>query len=79
MLLAYAGERQGSLLHDDGRYKRDEGAMGRQRRVPRGARRDWSVLTGALPVARLCTHALEVASRWALGVVATYCRNSAVK
>jgi hypothetical protein len=24
------------------------------------------------------THALEMASRWALGVVATYCRNSAV-
>jgi hypothetical protein len=79
MLLSYAGERKGSLLHHEGRYKRDEVAMGRQRRVPGGSLRDWSVLTGALPVARLCTHALEVASRWALGVVATYCRNSAVK
>jgi hypothetical protein len=53
--------------------------MGRQRRVPGGALRDWSVLTGGLPVARLRAHALDVASRWALGVVATYCRNSAVK
>jgi hypothetical protein len=53
--------------------------MGRQRRVPGGALRDWRVLTGALRVARFRTHALEVASRWALGVVATYCRNSAVK
>ena len=44
---------------------------GRQRRVPGGALRDRSVLTGGLPVARLRTHALDVASRWALGVVAT--------
>ena len=79
MLLAYAGERTGSLLPHDGRYKRDKVAMGRQRCGPGGALRDWRVLTGALPVARRCTHALEVASRWALGVVATYCRNSAVK
>ena len=53
--------------------------MGRQRRVPDGTLRDWSVLTGGLPVARLRAHPLDVASRWALGVVVTYCRNSAVK
>ena len=79
MFYSYAGESQGSLLHHGGRYKRDEVTMGRQRRVPGGSPRDWSVLTGALPVARRRTHALDVASRWALGVVATYCRNSAVK
>jgi hypothetical protein len=79
MFRAYAGETRGSPLHHGGRYKRDEVAMGRQRRVPRGSLRDWRVRTGRLPVARRRTHALEVASRWALGVVATYCRNSAVK
>ena len=79
MFRAYAGETKVRSLHYGGRYKRDEVAMGRQRRVPGGALRDWNVLTGALLVARRCTHALDVVSRWALGVVATYCRNSAVK
>ena len=79
MFRAYAGETKGSPLHNGGQYKRDEVALGRQQRVSGGPLRDWSVLTGGLPVARLRSHALDVALRWALGVVATYCRNSAVK
>jgi hypothetical protein len=53
--------------------------MGRRRRVSGGSRRDWHVLPGGRPVVRRRTHALAVASRYALGVVATYCRKSAVK
>jgi hypothetical protein len=63
MCRAYAGETKVSSLHYGGRYKRDEVAVGRQRRVPGGSLRDGRVLTGRLPVARRCTHALEVASR----------------
>jgi hypothetical protein len=63
MCRAYAGESKGSPLHHGGWYKRDEVAMGRQRRVPGGSLRDWSVLTGGLPAARLRTHALDVVSR----------------
>ena len=63
MFRAYAGESKGSPLHQGGWYKRDEVAMGRQRRVPGGSLRDWRVLTEGLTVARRCTHAPDVASR----------------
>jgi hypothetical protein len=47
--------------------------------VPGGTRRAWSVLRRGLQGVRRRTHALEVASRYVLGVVATDCRNRAVK
>ena len=51
----------------------------RRWRVPGGSRRDWSVLPRGLQVVRRRTHPLDMASRYALGVLATYRRNSAVK
>jgi len=48
-------------------------------RVLGGTRHDWSVLPRGLQGVRRRTHALEVASRYVLGVVATDCRNRAVK
>jgi hypothetical protein len=66
-------------LHRGGRDTRDDGAMGRRRRVPGGTRHDWRGLRRGLQGVRRRTHALEVASRYVLGVVATDCRNRAVK
>jgi len=48
-------------------------------RGPGGTRHDWSGRRRGLQGVRRRTHALEVAARYSLGVVATDCRNRAVK
>ena len=79
MFRAYTGETKGSPLQHGGRYQRDEVAMGQTaasvRWLPPRLEPSRRGTTGGAPR----THPLEVVSRWALGVVATYCRNSAVK